>query len=122
MSWIYVDLSNRDANGPFPARVEELSFAARLKSSLRWPPLFFLGAVLGAPIPVAHFVIVPSMLLLTVLSFTRQISKKHRFKDAFSVPCLKCGAPVPFKDEHVKWPLRFRCGHCWEAYRVEERA
>lgn len=121
MSWIYVDLSDRDATGPFPAEIETLGFPSRLKSSLRYPPLFLLGAMLGAPIPVAHFVIVPSCLFLSVFSFVREIIKTHKFKKPFQVPCLKCGAAMPFKDEHVKWPLRFRCGQCWESYRVDEK-
>ncbi len=110
--------SNQSKNREIRAR--SISLSAKEKMTYVAKKFFlFLGlAVVSVFIPVAHFVLVPVFLLLTVVTAIKANAIQARLEISESVPCLKCEKPLASEYLLGKDP-RIQCGQCFEHYQLE---
>lgn len=91
--------------------VHQLTFKQRLLRSAKMGSMFVGGALLCAPIPVVHLVLVPLCLLLSVITGVWKLRQKFEVK-APDLKCPKCGAPQGLSTGLVEWPFHGYCAEC----------
>ena len=72
---------------------------------------FFAIAVISIFIPAAHFLLVPTFLILTAVTFWRSLHLEFRLVQR-EVTCPVCLKPTQLSSEFIVADQRFRCDHC----------
>lgn len=103
-----------------PAEAELYSSKERLKKAAQALGICWAVALLSVPVPVLHFVIVPTALLMgPIAGFFVYLKVKNLPKSVKgSVPCLNCHATTQFSFVDQKPPLFDACSHCRTGYEV----
>lgn len=89
----------------------ELNSGVRLKKAVMKFAMFFAVALVSVFIPVAHFVLVPLFLLLSVVFFFLEFKKKYHFVSE-NVPCIHCKKEFKVDDFFSELSARVFCIHC----------
>lgn len=96
-------------------RVEALPRKERLKAALQRLGIAWGAAVVGALVPLLHFVLVPGLLLAGPIFALLSLRRSVRLVAGQVVPCTKCSAPIVIEGEHLGWPARLDCPGCGAA-------
>lgn len=100
--------------------VHNLNFQHRMLRALKISGIFFVGAVICAPIPVVHLTI-PFWLILSVSTGIWKLRQKIEV-NAPDLKCPECGAPQALVCSLVKWPHRGYCSECRSQFIVRPKA
>lgn len=68
-------------------------------------------AALAIFVPVLHFVLVPSLLVVTAWMTYREF-KKSLYVSGFETTCEKCREPIRFEGAVDSFLIRTHCSHC----------
>ena len=91
--------------------MQEVSRARRMKKALGKFALFLGLAILSIFIQVAHFVLVPTFLLLSFVFAWIEFGKRYYVK-ADNVPCIHCKKTFSIEDSFSETSVRVSCGEC----------
>ena len=93
--------------------IEVLSFNAseRRSRALKFAAAFFGCALLSAFIPILHFVLVPSFLIASFISFF-VIHSKNQKVSALVGPCPQCNEQNHWQPSNTSFPQSFTCEAC----------
>jgi hypothetical protein len=98
-------------NGTGSGTIRHFSKSERVTASIKKAGACLIGAVLGAFIPVLHFVIVPTLLLGALFSFIFTMKKKAQIMDA-SAKCPLCNQNLTVGKVPPEWPIATTCPGC----------
>ncbi len=102
-------------------RIERWTPAARLRrAAKRWTVLWALAA-LSVLIPVAHFVLVPALLIAGPISAVARYRQRSGVIAGEGV-CPSCGARFIIEAREDTWPFFAPCEACHEVARIEKIA
>jgi hypothetical protein len=108
--------------GPTPARVEvlRLSPADRVKRAAVIFGAFLVGAAIAIPIPLVHFVLVPTALILGAVFALLRLRQREIFQSAGG-RCPFCSTEQSFTVMgRFKLPKRLYCSSCRRQLMLEE--
>lgn len=91
--------------------IVSFSPAQRTKRTLVRTGSILLVTVIGALIPVAHFIIVPVGLIAAVITFSRSRSTKEQVTGG-DITCPACKEKITLCVRPLKIPLKESCDHC----------
>lgn len=97
--------------------VVELSFNTRLLRASKLAGMFFGGALISAPIPVVHLIMVPLCLLLAVVTGIWRLRQKIQVH-APDLRCPNCQTPQALVSAIAEWPYRGHCPQCRAQFTV----
>ncbi len=80
--------------------------------------VFFGLAILSVFVPVAHFVLVPTFLILSIVVGIKSYKIQARLEILENVQCLQCQEILP-KQFLLGEEERIKCGHCFAQYAIE---
>jgi predicted RNA-binding Zn-ribbon protein involved in translation (DUF1610 family) len=83
----------------------------RLKKSFKALAVLWLCALISLPIPLLHFILVPSFVLAGIGAAVWLFLPSVAPADISSVRCIKC-ASANLECTDAGWPLTFDCPHC----------
>lgn len=92
-------------------RVLDLSATGRARRAAARLGMTWGAAVFCVFIPLLHFVLVPSLLLLGPF-VAWQTWRATVLLVAGTVTCPKCQAQAALEEGTAGWPARLHCGHC----------
>ncbi len=104
---------SRGTQSPQPGEVfiKTLTDRERLGRSATGLGLAWSLALVSVLIPIAHFVLVPGLLLAgPIVAFVRYRQAALRLGGV--APCPDCGEPMPISGGTVHWPLQEGCPSC----------
>jgi len=98
---------------PTPARLLVASFdpRQRLRRAVKGLAGFWGAMVVSVFIPVAHFVLVPSLFGIGLWQFARRLRVRHLVRGARGT-CPDCGAEQDFELGRGAFPQGVQCRHC----------
>lgn len=99
-------------------RVEVLPGKQRLLAALQRLGICWGLAVIAVMIPLAHFVLVPALLIAGPASAALSWRRSVRLVAGQVVPCTKCAVPMVVEGERLGWPARLDCPSCGAALRA----
>jgi hypothetical protein len=111
--------SNLDKTSVAMMDVHHLSKMERMQRAGKRAGLFFGAAVFCVFIPIAHFILVPTFLGLTVYSLYA-MSKKHYAIIDGKITCPNCSKEIIAPHNSFNWPLHSTCDGCQMQIRVEQ--
>lgn len=94
----------------FEAHRHTRDFSLRSKNAFRAAAIPFVAGVVGALIPVVHFVVVPTAIIAMIFLGTRELTTLYSFSVA-NVKCPHC-ASIYADTEFARLPKRIPCFHC----------
>ncbi len=97
--------------------VEMWDKAARLKRALARAGLCFLVACLCVPLPIAHFVLVPSFLLATPCVFAYFYGKNAMVLDG-ETTCPNCKTKITLGSSNFNFPKKQMCDKCFHILKI----
>ncbi len=110
--------NNADQFIELEAIFEEKTYFERLNFALKKFFIFFTLASVSVLIPVAHFILVPSFLIASIIGFKNAFKIRNRLKIIKSVACLSCQSELAIP-EAFNTELSIDCAHCHQRYKVE---
>ena len=91
-------------------QISSLTESARFKRAARTSALLFGLAVVSAPIPPVHWVLVPGFLIASVVAFFVRMGTRELLSG--EVACPKCQKSFELESQPPVWPLDLTCHHC----------
>ena len=91
--------------------MKEIAQPERIKKALKKFALFFVLALISVLIPVAHFVLVPVFLLLSVVMAWLEYRKRYHLVDE-AVDCIHCNKSFAVDVACSDSSVRVYCTHC----------
>lgn len=108
-------LNDADKSLKVDGSIIERTFRSRILSAVKIF-LFWLAFAMGAVfVPVAHFVLVPTFLVLSIVMFVKEFSIRNNFELGSSINCLKCGSSLIFP-KALPGNGRLSCRSCYQQY------
>lgn len=98
--------------------VHRMTWQERLLLGLNRLGIVWAIAVIAVAVPVAHFVLVPALLLAGPISAALAARRDVRLVAGQALACAKCAGRIVVDGEHVGWPVRLDCGACGAALRA----
>lgn len=108
--------------GPTPARVEVLTLSPvdRMKRVAVIFGAFLIGAVIAIPIPLVHFVLVPTALILGAVLALSRLRQREIFRSAGG-RCPFCSTEQTFTVMgSFKLPKKLYCSSCQRQLMLDE--
>lgn len=112
--------SDRDDSKPKPGKVtiREWDAQARMRRAMKFGGLTFLAAVCSVFIPIAHFVLVPGLLIASPIVFYMMMGQKSLITGG-SGKCPVCDAEFKIVESPVSWPIRDLCTSCKNTVKIK---
>jgi len=95
----------------------EKRVSERLTSALRRFTIWFLLALASIFIPVAHFVLVPSFLIVSFVSFFQSYKMNKKLSLNGDYSCTQCNKTLNLRKELTS-DFRFTCDQCFQKYKL----
>lgn len=111
-------LSDQSKSAEIFGTLQILTSKERLKIAAKKFLLFFALAVVSIFVPVLHFVLVPTFLLIAVIMGIREYSIKYKLENGNGTKCPGCTAPLKEK-YFLETSLQIKCDACFERFDVE---
>ena len=92
-------------------RIESDSFASRFRRGFQLLILFWVGAFVCIFIPVLHFILVPTGILLGFFMFYREMGFQYRLVSGI-IECPGCRQSYNVRPLGFNWPKYERCRCC----------
>lgn len=83
----------------------------RVLRGIKWLILFWALAAAFIPIPILHFILVPSFLIAGPLVAWKRAAATAVI-EAGQVRCARCAQPVPIEERLYGWPAELFCKAC----------
>ncbi len=96
---------------PISGSIEILNFHSRLKIAGKACGFFLILTFISVFIPAAHFILVPTFLIVSFISLFSNLAKNKSLKMMEKAPCPVCKNPLQIPSS-FKGELRFRCKIC----------
>jgi len=110
-------INNADQSIIITGHLVELNFSQRLTRALKKFLLLISITIAAVFIPVAHFVLVPVFLILSVYFFFKEFKIKQNLIITDSYNCLNCQSNLLIPKE-LDGNLRMNCKNCHQQYKL----
>lgn len=104
---------------PGTASVQELTSSDCMKRALKTLGIFWGIGVAGVFLPVVHFIIVPTALLLGPIFAIRTYRQKTMISDVKAL-CPQCKAVLKIDKTAGQWPLKDFCQGCRNQIKIDK--
>ena len=91
--------------------IRTLPARERVKRSFKKVALFWIIALGTAFIPVLHFILVPTFLILGIVLFFLSFKVKEIMVSS-SGQCPACNEEFELEESNIKWPISQICSKC----------
>ena len=91
----------------------------RLIRMLKWWGLVWLSAIVSVAIPVAHFVLVPLLLIAGPIAAVHQWRQISRITNGKGI-CPNCQSVTEITKGPNQWPIEDVCRHCRRFLKIEK--
>lgn len=108
-----------DQFGEYEFMLTQFDKNQRLKLASKKLAIFWTLAIFFVLIPVLHFVLVPSFLILGVVMFTRQMAQTSIIVEA-QAQCPNCKHELILKNLKPQFPINDYCPNCRHGYRIHQ--
>ena len=112
----FIDISGKSSNAT--ALIVDLATGERLKRSLLRGGAFFGAAVVSVFIPILHFVLVPTFLIIAFVLFGMTISQS-KIVPLIKGPCPACDHPIEFANHKYAATNKDVCPNCRQLLTIE---
>jgi hypothetical protein len=111
--------SDTGKSSPGEVRLEHWDKKARTKRALKFWLYSWAAALLCVALPVLHFVLVPTLLLVGPLG-AWIVSTQGSSVLGGECKCPDCGMFLPLTGGTDDWPLKDLCVHCQNRMKIEK--
>jgi hypothetical protein len=113
---VWIDCMGKRTTGE--VRIARHSGMTRLRRAMKTLALFWCLAIVSVFVPVAHFVLVPGLLLAGPIAALVVARQRNAVLGGHGV-CPACGESLVIGAGSDAWPLYEVCSHCRAQVRIE---
>lgn len=111
-----IDITGQSSDGR--AQITELTSSERALRALKKGSIFFGIALLTIPVPMLHFILVPTFLLLSIGFFATTMAERQ-VVTKFEGPCPKCKTPIVMTGVFKISGTKETCHSCRQLLKIE---